>query len=180
MKKFLVLFSVVVLFVACKNGENKTTDQNETASIEEAMDIPMINLQEFDFVAGKYVDQQVSTKGIVDHVCKHGGKKLFLVVDDASLHIDGEERFDEALIGSEIEVTGYVREFRVDEGYCLQMEEDNINSHSKGETDDELFERKKGDIAYYRDSMKVAEVDHLSYYSMEYVSLKEIKEVETK
>lgn len=175
MKKVFVLFGLILAFAACKNGENKPADQTEGADTEELNVVHMVDLKDFHNVAGKYVDQQVMTKGIVDHVCKHGGKKLFLVSDDADLHINGEERFDENLAGSEIEVTGVVREFRVDEAYCLQMEEDNINSHSKGETDDELFERKKEDIAFYRDSMKVANVDHLSYYSLDYVSHKEVK-----
>jgi hypothetical protein len=110
-------------------------------------------------------------KGIVDHVCKHGGKKLFLVGDYGDLHVEGEEKFSDSLAGSNVIVTGIVREFRVDEAYCLQMEQDNIKSHSNGQTDKELFEQKKNHIAEYRDSMKVANVDHLSFYSLEYKSL---------
>ena len=75
-----------------------------------------------------------------------------------------------ALIGSEIIVNGIVREFRVDEAYCLKMEEDNIQSHKTGETDESLFERKMGQIQFYRDSMATANTDHLSFYSVEYVA----------
>ena len=176
MKNLLGLLFVITLFVACQNGEKKSADQNEESNTEASMEVsPKVDLVEFYNIAPDYVDKEVITHGIVDHVCKHGGKKLFLVSDDSDLHIDGEERFDENLTGSEIEVTGIVREFRVDEGYCLQMEEDAIKSHSKGETTDEMLENRKADIAYYRDSMKVAGVDHLSYYSLEYISHKEIK-----
>jgi len=175
MKKYLILLAALVMFVACKNGEDKGEVKADKNTTEEVKVVHMVDLKDFDNEAVKYVDQEVITKGIVDHVCRHGGKKLFLVSDDADLHIEGEERFDENLIGSEIEVKGIVREFKVDEGYCLQMEEDAIKSHSEGDSTDEMLEGKKADIAYYRDSMKVAGVDHLSYYSMEYVSHKEIK-----
>lgn len=171
MQKLLILLAVITMGIACKDVEKKDVENTDS----EVVEVPVFELKDFHAKAAAYVDKEVITKGIVDHVCKHGGKKLFLVVDDADLHINGEERFDEELMGSEIEVTGIVREFRVDEGYCLQMEEDNINSHSEGETDDDLFERKQEDIAYYRDSMKVAGVDHLSYYSLDYVSHKVIK-----
>ncbi len=75
-------------------------------------------------------------------------------------------------MGSEILVTGIVREFRVDEAYCNKMEEDNIKSHGEGQTSEEQFNKKKEHIAYYRDSMKTAGVDHLSYYSLEFLELK--------
>lgn len=175
MKNLLGLLFVITLFVACQNGEKKATDNNDEANTEVSMETPKVDLKEFYSIAADNVDKEVITQGIVDHVCRHGGKKLFLVADDADLHIDGEERFDENLTGSEIVVKGIVREFRVDEAYCLQMEEDAIQSHSKGESTDEILENKKADIAYYRDSMAVAGVDHLSYYSLEYISHEEIK-----
>jgi len=52
----------------------------------------------------------------------------------------------------------------------MQMDEDNIKSHSEGESDDELFEKKKHSIQAYRDSMEASGVDHLSYYSLVFVS----------
>jgi PBP1b-binding outer membrane lipoprotein LpoB len=173
MKKLLTVLAVLMLFVACKNGEQKTTDQADVK--KEVNVVHMVDLDDFHTEAGKYVNQQIVTKGIVDHVCKHGGKRILLVTDESDVHIDSETRFDEDLTGSEIEVTGIVLEERIDEASCLQMEEDNINSHKSGELDDDQLARKNEHIAFYRDSMKVAGVDHLSFYSLEYVSHKEIK-----
>lgn len=175
MKKFLIFLAVLTMAVACKNNESKVADENGEAQVEEVVEIPMVDLADFNAKAASYVDKEITTKGIVDHVCRHGGKRLFLVSDEADLHIDGEERFDEDLNGSEIEVTGIVREFRVDEAYCLQMEEENLNAHNSGELDDEQFQHKAEQLAFYRDSMNVAGVDHLSFYSMDYVSHSEIK-----
>lgn len=169
MKKYLSILAILaVLFTACNSSDknSETSDSTQVAMVDEA---PVLKIGEFDSLAGNYVDKEVKVKGIVDHICKHGGKKLFLVDDEGDLHVDGEERFSDSLMGSEIIVTGIVREFRVDEAYCLQMEEDNIKSHSKGQTEKELFEQKKKHIAEYRDEMKAKNVDHLSYYSLEYV-----------
>ena len=170
------LVSLIVLAVAitaCTGNTEKTTGDNSTSEAVEATanEIPEVMLADFDNQAGQYVDKEIKVAGLVDHVCKHGGKKLFLVSDDADLHVESDERFDEALIGSHVMVDGIVREFKVDEAYCLKMEEDNIKSHSEGETDDELFKQKMEQINWYRDSMKTANTDHLSFYSLDYVSL---------
>lgn len=167
MKKYLSILAIIALFIsACGSGE-EAGETNDSTEVAEVTEIPFIKIGQFDSLAANYVDKEVQVKGIVDHVCKHGGKKLFLVDDEGDLHVDGEERFSDSLMGNEITVTGIVREFRVDEAYCLKMEEDNIKSHSKGQTEKELFEQKKKQIAEYRDSMKAANVDHLSFYSLE-------------
>lgn len=167
-------FVILVLFFAACSQNSEKTGEVQTGT-EIAAETPMVALGEFDSKAGDYVDHEIMVEGIVDHVCKHGGKKLFLVSDDGDVHVESEERFDESLAGSKVAVKGIVREFRVDEAYCLKMEEDNIQSHREGKTEDELYERKMGQIKYYRDSMEVAGVDHLSYYSIDFVSL-EVKD----
>ena len=94
---------------------------------------------------------------------------------DGKVHITSEVRFDESLMGSEITVAGIVLEERIDEGYCLKMEEDNIKSHSEGLANKEQFEAKKEHIQQYRDQMKADSVDHISNYSLKYVSHIEAK-----
>ncbi len=172
-KKLLTIVAIAALFASC-TGEGGSKENSETSLSETIQtEIPLIALHEFDAKAGDYVDKEVNVEGIVDHVCKHGGKKLLLVSDDGDVHVESEKRFEDELVGSEVVITGLVTEFMVDEAYCLKMEEDNIKSHSEGETDDELFEQKTAQIEYYRDSMSTAGVDHLSYYSLEFVSLVE-------
>jgi hypothetical protein len=173
MKKYLSIFAILaVLFYACGSEEDSSTNTDST-EVSETADVPELKISEFDSLAGNYVDKEIQIKGVVDHVCRHGGKRLFVVDTDGNdIHVEGEERFNDTLMGSEITVTGIVREFRIDEAYCMQMEEDNIKSHSEGQTNKEQFEQKKKHIAEYRDSMKAAGVDHLSYYSLEYVKHK--------
>ena len=174
MKNTLILSLVASMFLAC--SPNQSNQEEEVTTEVAEVSIPVIELARFDIDAGQYVDSEIAVSGIVDHVCKHSGKKLKLVTDGASVHVDSETRFDDALIGSEINLKGIVRELRIDEGYCLQMEEDNISSHKEGETNEEDFTHKQELIKSYRDSMAVAQVDHLSYYTLEFVSLEKDSE----
>ena len=171
-KKFLIIAVIAGLFASCA-GESQTDDSKTETTVETEQTTPEIALGEFEAKAGEHVDSEILVSGIVDHVCKHGGKKILLVTDDGDVHVMSDTRFNDSIKGSEIWVTGIVREERLDEAYCLKMEEDNIKSHSEGETNDELFERKKEHIASLRDSMKTAGIDHISNYSLEYVSHKE-------
>ena len=170
-KKVLTIVAIAALFASCGGGagtDNSNTEVSDVETLE--ANRPEINLGEFDARAGDYVDKEILVVGIVDHICEHGGKKLLLVSDDGDVHVEAEERFEDEIEGSEIILTGIVTEFRVDEAYCLKMEEDNIQSHKEGETDDENFEMKMEQIEFYRDSMETAGTDHLSFYSLDYVS----------
>ena len=175
MKKILFLAVITLLALSCSN---KSENENpEIAKQAEAAYTPVtITLAEFDTRAGEFVDKEVKVQGIVDHVCKHGGKKLLLVNDDGDVHVTSDDRFDDELIGSEVIITGIVREYRVDEGECMRMEEDNIKSHKEGKTDKEQYEQKMAMIKEYRDEMKEKGVDHLSFYSLEFVSLEKVPE----
>ncbi|MCF6242644.1 MAG: hypothetical protein L3J74_15025 [Bacteroidales bacterium] len=175
-EKLFYLVAIAGLLGACQPKQENTDNQtNTTKTTEQKLqeEVPEIDITDFDTQAVNYVGKTVKVKGIVDHVCKHGGKKLLLVADSADIHVESNKRFDDAIVGSEVLVIGKVKEFRVDEAYCLKMEEDNLKSHSEGKSNDKLFEQKKKQIAAYRDSMEKAGTDHLSFYSLEFVSLSE-------
>lgn len=174
MKKILVLVLLMVTYLSCKNEEKKDIEVATETTVEK-VESPLLAIAEFDTKAGEFVGKEVAVKGIVDHVCKHGGKKLLLVTDEADVHVVSDERFEEALIGSEIAINGIVLEEVIDEAYCLKMEEDNIKSHSEGKSDDAQFQAKKDHIQGYRDYMKENNVDHISNYSLQYVSHKVVE-----
>lgn len=173
MKNILLVLLVSVFLFSCKTEPKKTAQSDEITVVEE-IETPIIELGEFDTKAGDFVDKEIKVKGIVDHVCKHGGKKILLVTDEGDVHVFSDERFDEGLMGSEIIVTGLVNEERIDEAYCLKMEEDNIKSHSEGASNKQQFEAKQNHIQQYRDKMKADNIDHISNYSLQYVSLEPI------
>ena len=169
MRIILLIIATVFLVFSCKT-ETKKIQETDNLNEIEVVETPKLVLGEFDLKAGNFVNKEVKVQGIVDHVCKHGGKKILLVTDDGDAHVFSEERFDEALMGSEIMVTGVVLEERIDEAYLLKMEDDNIKSHSEGKSNEEQFNNKKKHVQQYRDKMKVDSVDHISNYSLQYIS----------
>jgi len=174
MKKFAFIFVILLVFTACKKETQKV--EEITQQTEEVMaETPLLAIAEFDTKAGDFVNKEVKVQGIVDHVCKHGGKKLLLATDDGKIHVTWDERFDESLKGSEVALNGVVAEEIIDEAYCLKLEEDNIKSHSEGQTSKEQFEAKKGHIKEYRELMKASKKGYLSNYSLEYVSHVEVE-----
>jgi len=172
MRNIFLVFSFAFLLISC--GENEKKEKNsktdKVVSDQKEVKKPELALSDFNKNAGLWVNKEVKVEGIVDHVCKHGGKKLLLVDDAGDVHVESDSRFDDALVGDEITLTGIVKEFVVDESYCLQKEEDFIQDHKEGKDNDEVYANKMKQIKTYRDSMKAAGVDHLSFYSLQYVS----------
>jgi len=166
MKKVVFILTVFFAMISCK------TETKETKKIEEvkAIKTPIVTIGEFNSKAGDYIDNEIQIRGIVDHVCKHGGKKILMVTDEGDVHIVSKERFNENLKGSEIILTGIVLEKRIDEATCLKMEEDNIKNHSEGKSSKEQFNSKKEHIQKYRDEMKANNANYISNYSLQYVS----------
>ena len=172
MKKIVLIISLVALFSSCEDTSKKKQ--------KEVVELPTLALADFDANAGEFLDKEIQVKGIVDHVCKHGGKKLLLVNDEGDVHVESEARFDDAMVGDEVAINGIVTEFRVDEAYLLKKEEDNLQSHKDGTDSKDVYDQKMEKLQYFRDSMKVAKVDHLSYYSLDYVSHKVLTKGEPK
>ncbi|MEA3450377.1 MAG: hypothetical protein U9Q83_00575 [Bacteroidota bacterium] len=164
MKKYFIILSLVFFVFACNNSDNDSDQANNDS-------IPVVQLANFDAEASEYVDKQIKINGIIDHVCKHGGKKLLVVNQEgtADIHVESDIRFNDSLAGSEVTIIGVVTEFRIDEAYCQKLETDALNEHAEGDDADEVMESKIKQAQFYRDSMQSTGVDHLSFYSLEFI-----------
>ena len=169
MKKIIFTLAIIASLISCKTETKKAEDATQITE-NETVETPVITLGEFDIKAGEFVGKEVKVQGIVDHVCKHSGKKLLVVTDNGDVHVTSDVRFDDTLKGNEISLVGVVLEDRIDEAYCLKMEEDNIKSHSEGASNQEQFENKKKHIQQYRDKMKAEGIDYISEFSLQYVA----------
>ncbi len=176
-KKIFLLGAVALMFAACGDENNTDVDTpNDTTVISETT-APLLNLTDFDAKAGEFVGKEVEVSGIVDHVCKHGGKKLLLVEGDNNMHVYSDERFDEALSGSEISVVGIVEEERVDSAFLAEKLKHEEESHGddSNEADVEQLAKMKEHIKHMMDSLKSEGVEYFSNYSLKYVSHTEKK-----
>ena len=84
-----------------------------------SQEVTVLTPSEFPDKAEKYMDQKVEMEGMVVHVCKHGGKKMFIVGTnpDVRVKIDASDVvtvFEPELEGSTVVVQGIVHPMDVD------------------------------------------------------------------
>lgn len=116
--KLMILFAAAALLAACGGSPSKqAADQaSESAQAATAMEIDAV-LAEAEALAG----QEVVLEGVCTHICKHGGKKIFLMGSDdtKTLRIEAAQlgSFDQQCVNSLVRVKGILREERIDEAY---------------------------------------------------------------
>ncbi len=122
----LVAFSIIAASCNMNNSSKKEQTDESTVIVEE---ITPVLVAEFDDKAGDFVGSKIKLEGTVDHICKHGGQRLFLVTEDseARIKVTPDEEiaaFNTDLEGSKIIITGIVEEQRIDEDYLREWEEE--------------------------------------------------------
>ena len=182
MKRIPILLAIVV--AACLSCNRMATE--ETAARNDTVSLTVTT---FLVQADSCVDKPVVIEGIVSHICKHGGKRLFLADEKDSLRVEvttgpSIAKFDDALSGSRLRVTGILKEERIDAKYLNEWEaevkkpEENhavgIHTGAKGH-EDQGVQEKLDQINALREELKNSGKDHLSFFSVEAVSFTELK-----
>jgi fructose-specific component phosphotransferase system IIB-like protein len=197
-KLFLVLFAAT-MFAACNNSQNSATIDNPAD--EQMSEAPVeITLAEFSDKAEGLVGKQIVFTGIVDHTCKHGGKRMFIVDENSDAHLKVESgenisSFDASLEGSEVKVVGIVNEKIIDKAYLDEWEADvqkeiessknlHMGNHEKGKEgegeEENEAEESMNQIKNLREMLAESGKDHLSFYSVECVEYEVIPDKEDK
>lgn len=109
--------TLLCLFMAMAAGSLTAQDINANSGNPSPMVV--ITPSDFPDKAPQMIGQTVEIEGLVVHVCKHGGKKLFIVGEnpDIRIKIDASDKvsvFDPELEGSTIKVKGTVAEIEVE------------------------------------------------------------------
>lgn len=129
MKKFIIAITALAFFaVSCENTPTKTKETTKQQVVVNDEIIPVV-IFDFDSLVESLAGRKISISGTVDHVCKHGGQKLFIVDEstDARIKVTPNEQiaaFNEKLIGETIKIIGIVEEMRIDEDYLKEWEEE--------------------------------------------------------
>jgi len=197
MKK-IVAFALLslVLGTACQNREKKKEPS--------ATEVTEVSIPDLLAQADQYVGSTVKITGMVQHVCKETGKRMFLIdrTPENRIRIDVNENmgtFPVELEGSTVEVIGEMKELRIDETYLRQWEEEiksgeklaedkkiHTGAESAGSHDESSQLSEAADqgthtaaeeqIARYREQLAQSGSDHLSFYSVTCVEYREIEE----
>ncbi|MEE4271863.1 MAG: hypothetical protein V2I67_09315 [Thermoanaerobaculales bacterium] len=183
MKQSMLIALPVLVLAAC-GGAPIDEPAAEGTVVEEAVAEAPAEPQVVELAAlvgstAAYVDQVVTVTGTVDHVCKHGGKRLFIMGEDPEMRFKvtaGEAigAFERELEGSDITVTGIVEEQIIDEAYIDSLEaeapaEDAEEAHAEG-ADAEAEEHHAGEgdqAAHLRQMLADNGSDSMSFYSLD-------------
>lgn len=180
---FSLLLAVLFAVAACNSGtkDDAAASKNDTT---------LLTVLTFTRQADSCVDKPVIIEGTVLHLCKHGGKRMFLVDGTDSIRVEvttGPQiaKFDEALMGSRVRVYGFMREERIDTKYLNEWEaevkkpEENhdagLHTGAKGH-EDQGVQDKLDQINALREELKNSGKDHLSFFSIEAERFTELKQ----
>lgn len=114
---FAALMAIAVTSCGSKNSSDTTGETSLT------VDTILANPEAF-------VGQTVTIEGVVSHLCKHGGRKAFLLGSDENTMIRCDATaemgnvFPQETIHQPLRVTGVVMESRLDEQTIRQLEQD--------------------------------------------------------
>ncbi|MBN1348505.1 hypothetical protein JXJ21_03785 [candidate division KSB1 bacterium] len=170
---FVLLMALVFVFSCGDNGQEKAQTQ----------EIAELTVSELLAQPADYVDKPIRIEGMVVHVCRHGGKKMFITSGKSGERIKittGPDisAFELALEGKDVIVEGVFKEQRIDGAYLDQKEADLSAStkieagheghdHEADTTDTSEKELAKKQIDDLRKQLEQCEFDHLSFYSVE-------------
>ncbi len=136
LKVFTVLMVALMAF-SCTNKQSEKTatekqDHSEVVKVTQVTNQPE-----------NYLDKKISVKGMVTHVCRHGGKKLHISASDSDkkLRIKAGKNmspFEREMEGATVKVTGEFIEERINQAYIEKLKKGNSeeqHDHSEGNND---------------------------------------------
>jgi len=180
MLKKTVLIVLPVLVLAACGGAPVEEPAVEEAVAEAPVEIQVVELAALLESTAGYVGKEIAVTGTVEHVCKHGGKRLFIMGEDPEMRFKitaGEKvgAFEAELEGSTITVTGIVEEEIIDEAYIDSLETEAEaeaaaeEAHEEGadETTDEHHPGEGDRAAHLRQMLAESGSDQLSFYSLD-------------
>lgn len=186
-KKMTVIAAMVavsMIFASCGNKQQQTNREETSTEAEASGALEIDNLlANADNLAG----QEVTIEGVCTHICKHGGRKIFLMGSDdtQTIRIEGGSvgKFDPKCVNSIVRVTGELKEQRIDEAYLqnweAQLKIKAAEKHGEGEAGCSTEKKARGETANSPEARiadfraKIADrkaqtgKDYLSFYFVE-------------
>jgi hypothetical protein len=149
MKKIFLLISVFALMASCNNAGQKEDKVSDTAKAEEIM---TVSIDDFFADPAVFNGKTIAVSGLVTHVCKHGGQKLFIAGQDtaASLRIDVTDEIPE--FG--IEMEGMMAQFTgtiavMDEEFLAAADAEEKEHHGEGSSEEVNHEKLNRNMEYH-------------------------------
>ena len=178
--------ALVFVGTSCGNKTQKTS-QEEVTTVEQSANSGALEIDNLLADAESLAGQEVTVEGVCTHICKHGGRKIFLMGSDdtQTIRVEGGcvGKFDQKCVNSIVRVTGTLKEQRVDEAYLQnwesQLKAKAAEKHGEGEAACSTEKKARGETANTPEARiadfraKIADrkaktgKDYLSFYFLE-------------
>ena len=178
--------ALVFVGTSCGNKTQKTS-QEEVTTVEQSANSGALEIDNLLADAESLAGQEVTVEGVCTHICKHGGRKIFLMGSDdtQTIRVEGGSvgKFDQKCVNSIVRVTGTLKEQRVDEAYLQnresQLKAKSAEKHGEGEAGCSTEKKARGETANTPEARiadfraKIADrkaktgKDYLSFYFLE-------------
>ena len=198
-RKLIYLSLLTLVIVSCGTSYEKS-ENNKSEEIAQAVDVTVMN---FESKAADLVGKPINITATVNHVCQHGGKRMFLVAEgsEESIKVVPCEKlasFNTDLQGYTVKVSGIIEELIIDEEYLIEwenelaeeaeVEKSEIEHTGEGHGEDSEGEEEEMDenaealesIASYRQQIAESGTDHLSFYTIVCDDYEKLDKVEAK
>ncbi|MGZ2371184.1 hypothetical protein ACXR6G_15505 [Ancylomarina sp. YFZ004] len=166
--KYLSLLALCLVFLSCNFTQSDSKKQKtEPAVLTEAKSLTL-NIEQVMEVAADKVGQEISFKGVVNHVCAHSGKRCILKSADGNLSLRVEatgtlEGFNKEIAGNDLLVTGIIREKRLATSEIDELASEVMEKH-KGEEGGKHCSSEMANIKEMRAWMKDNNKDYYAIY----------------
>jgi hypothetical protein len=168
--KYLNIIAICLLCVSCNSKQKETKENNLVKNQLEQTEKSIVTIDQLMVNAENLVGKEVHFKGLVNHVCAHSGKRCILKNTTGNLSIrveatKGLEGFDKEIAGTDIEVSGILREKRLDSASIDEFEAE-VKAKHDGEEGGKHCSSEMANIKEMRDWMKD---NNKNYYAIYYV-----------
>ncbi len=168
--KYVSVIAVCLFCMSC-NPKQKETKEGHLEKRELAQtETSVVTIDKLMVNAEELVGKEVNFKGLVNHVCAHSGKRCILKNSTGNLSIRVEasgnlEGFDKEMAGQDIQVSGILREKRLDEAAIDEWETE-VKAKHASEEGGKHCSSEMANIKEMRDWMKE---NNKNYYAIYYV-----------
>ena len=118
---------ILVCFLGFGFFLNSCNNNTKPEPTTEEVQTKVIDVDALLADAKNLIGQSVTIEGVCTHICKHGGRKIFLMGSDdtKTIRVEGGEvgKFDAKCVNNLVTVKGKMCEQRIDEAYLQQWEE---------------------------------------------------------
>ncbi|WP_421919398.1 hypothetical protein [Marinifilum sp.] len=169
MKKAVLLLIIafpILMATSCKN-DKKTSNKQETKN--EITNY--LTVDEAIASAEKYTNKTIHIKGMVEHVCKHGGKRFKIVNPEGKNEIkielgDQFKSVEPSIIGNNVKISGKLIPKLLNAEQVKQWEQKMRNSH-KGEENTQHFKDELKQIQEIHAKIIAGEISYHTTYSVD-------------